>query len=440
MKQLLLRIFIGITCLAAPAGVTAAVTRPAPLLAPDGERFLFIADISEDMERLKAENEAALYDLLLAGLYGQMRDGDSYGLWAFNKETYTGRFPMQVWDARKRSQLATIAAAFLAGHNYEKSSDTKQMITQLATVIQAVSNLTVFIISDGSSVMHGTPFDKKIADEYKRKRRERSAAKRPFVTTLIVRDGRMVDYSVVVAGQPIQLPPRSLPMATARAAPLDRPPGNLLSNTPVGAPGAAAPAASTQLPTNWLALAEPAAAAASAAPTNVFSDTTNLIARSEAVPSPEASVPPRRAPVMQIVTRSNSLPAALNPIPSTLAETNGLAVSPPSPSATTPAFVALAAITAAELKPNAAGESLRSLLPPTITVAARERAAETVKPEPPGAIEATALPSSRPAGESWMLTFAVVLLALVLMLLLVVLRRLRPTPGSSLITQSMERR
>jgi hypothetical protein len=138
------------------------------------------------------------------------------------------------------------------------------------------------------------------------------------------------------------------------------------------------------------------------------------------------------------------MPAETNALAAALIGTNPPEATAPaqSPPTTEPTVAAQPAISPLELKTKAmaAEESLRSVVPATITVAARELSAKTAKPEPPGALEATALPSPRTAGENWMLTFAVVLLALVLMLLLVVLRRLRPTPGSSLITQSMERR
>src|SRR5262245_45215758 len=121
MKRTLLLIIVWLAGLVTPSQPAVAATDPTPPPAPDAQRFLFVVDISGDMERLQAANETALYELLFSGVYGQMRTGDSYGLWTFNKETYTGRFPMQVWDARKPSQLGAIAAAFLNQQNYEKS-------------------------------------------------------------------------------------------------------------------------------------------------------------------------------------------------------------------------------------------------------------------------------------------------------------------------------
>src|SRR6185295_17969941 len=191
-------------------------------------RFLFIVDTSSGMERLKEQNETTIYDLVRSGLFGQMRTGDTYGLWTFDKETHAGKFPMQVWDAHRASQLATIAAAYLSGQNYENSDDVKRLTDLLTTVIRATSNLNVFIISDGSSNMRGTPFDKAVNTEYRKQRRERSSAKQPFVTTLFARGGSITNYSVVVAVRPILLPERPLPavaVTTKAALPTNRPAG-----------------------------------------------------------------------------------------------------------------------------------------------------------------------------------------------------------------------
>src|SRR3989442_501287 len=169
---------VAVAAASAPARAAGVVVEPAP----DGARFLFIVDMSSSMEYLQTAIEATIYELIGSGLAGQMRVGDTYGLWTFNKETYAGGTPMRVWDPRKSTQLGTIAAAFLNNQPYEKSSNLKQTISTLTGVIRAVSNLTVFIISDGGSPMRGTPFDTTVNADYKKKSKDRSQAKRPFVT------------------------------------------------------------------------------------------------------------------------------------------------------------------------------------------------------------------------------------------------------------------
>jgi hypothetical protein len=362
-------------------------------LAPaDGHRFLFIVDMSEDMESLKDPLEATIYDLIRSGLYGQMQSGDTFGLWTFDKLPHAGKFPVQVWDARKATSIGAIAAAHLSNHHYDKSADLKPVTELLMTVIQAVTNLNVFIISDGDTAMRGTPFDKAINAEYKKKRRERSSAKRPFVTTLIARDSQIVSNSVVIAGQQIVLPARPLPPAinakNTVPAPY-RPAGVLLSNTGITAivssTALQTPLASAPVTTNAAAITEPPS---------------NAVAKSK-IPA---------GAVIQIITKSNNAPAVIertSPEPSdeevALASESAPAnnrslepphvADPPAPGADVP-----------EPQENAPPhDALAAILSAPITVAARERhpEPETISPVPPAAasVAALAVPPVLGAGQ-----------------------------------------
>ncbi len=393
------------------------------------------------MERLKNETEATLYDLLLSGLYGQMLSGDSYGVWTFHKETQAGRFPMQVWDSRRANQLATIAAAFISNQTYEHSAEMKPMTELLDTVIHAVSNLNVFIISDGRTAMRGTPFDKAINAEYKKQRRERNSAKRPFVTALFAGDGSITNHLVAVAGKPIKLPERPPAVVARTIAPQPpiRPPGAILSNTPAPLGIPATPATAEVHQTSSTA-------------------STQSPGATNPPPLPIASLPARPEsslrPVMRIITRSNTVPATSevsiaeaaksNPVPASGADqTNNtpaeLSAQPPPPTAT--ATVATSA-SASAVESSPLRSAFAGMLPAPVTVAARE-----LQPEPgvtkavlPTAVQAAALPAPRDPGAGLFLAFGGLLMAAALFLLFVVIRRVRPAPGCSLITQSMERR
>jgi hypothetical protein len=418
-----------LSCLSLPV-----ISAPTP--APEGERFLFIVDTSSGMERLKEQNETTIYELVRSGLFGQMRTGDTYGLWTFDKETHAGKFPMQVWDAHRASQLATIAAAYLSGQNYENSDDVKRLTDLLTTVIRATSNLNVFIISDGSSNMRGTPFDKAVNTEYRKQRRERSSAKQPFVTTLFARGGSITNYSVVVAGQPILLPERPLPavaVTTKAAPPTNRPAGILLALTPV-TPGAATAASVTNLQNQSTPVPAPTVVTAIAQPSS------NAMAKSETA----------LHRVIQIVTKSNHVPAEVKTSASEPAKSDVTLVSDstqtnlasdlstPAPDPSTLTAAASSLLT----ESPAPRSALTAILPAPITVAARELNPESgvANPAPPAAMQAAALPVPSGPGAGLFLTFGSLLMASAIFLLFVVFRRVRPVPGGSLITQSMERR
>jgi hypothetical protein len=393
------------------------------------------------MERLKAENETTIYELLRSGLFGQMRTGDTYGLWTFDKETHAGKFPLQTYDARRASQLAAIAAAYLSGHNYENSDDVKRMTDLLQTVVQAVSNVNVFVISDGSSAMRGTPFDKAINTEYRKQRRQRSSAKQPFVTTLMARDGSITNYSVVVAGQPILLPERPAPTVTStKPAPASRSAGILLSNTIV-----------TSATVRLSSVTPPASQSAPVpAPSNVAT-----ISQPSSNPDIKPKIPAISA--IQIVTKSNNISTATEPsapepaktdiaLVSTGTQTSNTApeLSAPIPDPPTPAGppAPTGVAVSPEVESPAPRTALASILSAPVTVVARELHPElgTANPAAPSAVQAAALPVPSGSGAGLFLTFGSLLMAAAFFLLFVVFRRLRPVPGGSLITQSMERR
>ena len=376
-----------------PVSVTLGAL-PAMQPAPDGGRFLFVVDMSADMEKLQAATEATLFDLIGTGVHGYMKPGDTFGMWTFNKEMTAGKFAMQTWDPRKSKQQATMAAAFISGINYEHSSDLKGVTQRLKSVIHSVSNVTVFIVSDGDAPMKGTPFDKTINAEYKRQRKERSSSKRPFVTTLIARDGWIIDQSVTVAGNRIDLPPRAVPTAPVPAAYA----ANNVTNQIVSSPVALAP---------------------------------SILITKSAPPEPKPD------PKNVIITKPPAETPSPTPTPATptVAETIIATVNPPPTAPTTPTSGALAAST------SAIESALAKVMPEPLPVAARETRASTeaTNPQPPATLQGMGQPATSGTNSTWMVAFGGIMLAAALLLAVAVLRRGRPAAGASLITRSMDR-
>ena len=169
---------------------------------------------------------------------------------------------------------------------------------------QTCPGYELFIISDGGSAMRGTPFDKAINADYKKLRRQRSGAKLPFVTTLVARDGVMVQHTVTIGSKPVELPQRPPPQsAEVKAAPENKP-----ANAPVAPPP-------------------------------------NVAVKKESEPASVPSAPPSPK-VVQIVTKSNNVDAATNSAPPKPIETasavtnpawtNGVASTPVVPAASPP--------------------------------------------------------------------------------------------------------
>ena len=365
-----------------PLSATFGAT-PTVQSAPDGDRFLFVVDMSADMEKLQAATEATLFDLIGTGIHGYMKSGDTFGMWTFNKEMTAGKFAMQTWDPRKAKQQATMAAAFVSGLNYEHSSDLKGVTQRLKSVIHSVSNVTVFIVSDGDAPMKGTPFDKTINAEYKRQRKERSSSKRPFITTLIAREGWIIDQSVTVAGNRIDLPPRTLPVTPT--PPLQA--ATEVTNSVVASPVVQAPS---------IIIAKPATPEAKPAPKIV------IITKPPAETPPPPSTPATPPVAETIIAIANRAPAPAEPETkpaeiatqeSILAAANIVTTSNPvqatPPKAPAPAGAQAASSSAIE-------NALAKLTPQPLPVSARETtvSTEAANLQTPATIQGMGLPTT----------------------------------------------
>lgn len=410
-----------------------------------GERFLFVVDKSSGMEKLQDATEATIFDLIGSGLYGQMQAGDTFGLWTFNKETSAGKFSMQVWDPRKARQQATIVAAYLSGVEYEGPSNLKDVTEKLKKIIHSVSNVTVFVISDGDSQMKGTPFDKTINADYKNQRKQRASAKRPFVTTLIARDGWIIDQSVTVAGTRIDLPPRSAPAEPQPPALATTAKSNPVVSSPIVQ---APPPATAQTPPPLPKLA-PKISIVTKTPT----ETNTAIPTSSATTVAVAVTEPTRAIEPATIAPVTTPAAAAAPVPgpnltsdpepsraeitsqdSILAAANKRATSPSPDPAATPAAIPVSSSTIESV--------LATLTPEPTPVAAREpsHSSSTTSPEPTAALQGVGTPISASRSSIWQMVFGALLLVAALVLGFTVIRQRRPVAQASLITQSMERR
>ena len=211
MKPLLLLLALcGGLAVPSPAATNVTSTS-APKAVADGGRFLFVVKTSSSMRRIETATRQAVFDMIFTGLNGYLRSGDSLGLWTFNEETQAGDFPMQIWEAESPVDAATRAASHLRAQRYSGDSDTAALILKLQSVIGAVRNVTIFIVMDAGTKFEGTPFDEAVNRTIQQQAREQARARKPFITTLVAREGKIADAFVTIAGQPMTLPERPVP-------------------------------------------------------------------------------------------------------------------------------------------------------------------------------------------------------------------------------------
>ncbi|MEO6182766.1 MAG: hypothetical protein ABIP71_06670 [Verrucomicrobiota bacterium] len=197
--------------------------------ARDNNRFLFVVETSQPMSRMSKAAAETVRDLIGSGVQGQMRPGDTFGIWTFN-EQLSAEFPMQQWTPGGSEKFAQISVDFLKKKRFEKKGVLQSVLQPLFPVLKSSRAITVILISAGSEPMRGTPFDQEINSIYPVYSSELREAKLPFVTILVGRSGKLVAHSVNSSLGPIKIP--NPPIETAPV--VTRPTTNGATALPIG--------------------------------------------------------------------------------------------------------------------------------------------------------------------------------------------------------------
>ncbi|MGD0615038.1 MAG: hypothetical protein ABSA69_06305 [Verrucomicrobiota bacterium] len=193
-------------------------------------RWLFVVETSKHMEpRARAAGQTAA-SLVWSGANGQMRPGDTLGIWTFNDDVYAGRFPLQIWSPGTRQETSAQMFQFLNAQKFEKDSRLDNALGKMLRIIRNSDYITVVLVSDGSKKIHGTPFDDQINRTYRSWSKEQEKALIPFVTVLRAEHGRITHYAVAMPPWPIEMPP--LPAALTQVAAVTPP----AEHPPIAAP------------------------------------------------------------------------------------------------------------------------------------------------------------------------------------------------------------
>ena len=223
----------------AGAFMSARAAQPPAPLTLSSNRYLFIVETSASMQPRASGTLQVVVQLLMSDLNGNLRRGDTLGVWTFNEQLYAGRFPLQVWSPERRQIIAQRVTEFLRKQPLETSPNLNLAITEMLRVIKNSDNITVILFSDGSGEMHGTPFDEQINAVYWEQQLKMQKAGMPFVTVLRAHGGVIVSHSVNFAPWPVDIPIFPTLYETAQGAaaqptPTNPPPNSvsLATNTP----------------------------------------------------------------------------------------------------------------------------------------------------------------------------------------------------------------
>ncbi len=422
--------------------------------APDGDRFLFVVDHSSSMKKLSLVARETVVGMIFKGFDGRMTNGDTYGIWTASAKPQIGVLPMQVWDGGHSLELASLAGKYLRSVPNEGRANFTDLLTMLHSVVTAVGDLNIFIITDGETPFKGSPADAELNQQFKEKGKDARRAGKPLIVTLATREGRMAGFSVTVAGEPIKLPPRparliAKPTPASGTSTEQRAHRSIvITNTPPK------PAIAFEPPPP--APAPVVASVASIPPTPAPA----------AVPSPEPAIEKAAAPVSghQIAAHQAPPPPAPVPTPAapvkpeaptaTPANRNLPAPAPEEPEGNPPTLEKIPSLEPPERPstyraetpsvrdpavpaPGAEPSRFATLLEKKMLVFARESASNRPSSPLPGPAAAMPMASSN---SPMLLILGSALLLVALVLLWLILRHQRRTADASLISRSMDRR
>src|ERR1051325_3072999 len=188
------------TFLALPALSQTNISRPAP------RRYLFIVETSRSMGHRSDGTIKTVANLLFSGMYGQIRQGDTIGVWTYNKELYTGRLPLQRWSTLEQRDVCSAILNFIKSQKYDSQPAFSSVRPPLENVIKDSEFITVVLVSSGEEKMLGTPFDDQMNQLYDNWREEQQKSRMPFVTVLRAKRGTIIGYSVTPSPWQVEFP------------------------------------------------------------------------------------------------------------------------------------------------------------------------------------------------------------------------------------------
>src|SRR5882757_33566 len=153
IRHSLFVILLGILCLLVPA----------KSFGQSPNRWLFIFNTSSTMKDRTKGVQAVTQDLLTTAMHGNLRNGDTIGLWTYNNVLRAEEAPLQTWDPDTAESIARNTVGFMSRYHYEKTAAFGDVLTNMLRVIKISEVVTVILVSDGNDPIKGTPFDDQLS-------------------------------------------------------------------------------------------------------------------------------------------------------------------------------------------------------------------------------------------------------------------------------------
>jgi hypothetical protein len=413
--------------------IPAGRAQPEPQIVDN--RFLFIFDTSAEMKKRLPAVQAEVNGLMSASMGGQLRTGDSLGVWTFDQDLRTGQFPLQHWRPEDAMTIASSINKFVGKQHYANGTRFNVLQPQLNQVIQNSGRLTVLIFCDGEDEINWTPYDDGINRVFQQRLAEQKRTRQPFVLVLRTQLGQYAGCTMNFPPGMVSVPEFPPPPAPVSPPPLAPPPAPVIK-PPIGPPLIII---GTKVETNW----PPAPAPAPPLPTNP-----SPVTPANVVPATPTNpvTPPPTIVVPTTPTNPVAPPLPTNPVPAvqtnaapassanSFAPTNFVApknlIAPPPPTNPAPA-----------IQTNAAPAPPADLFAPTNSAPVTPTNLVSTPPSNPMTFTNPVAPSSKDSGpdHKGALVIGVALLIAAGALAALAIFRSRRTDRGSLITRSMRK-
>ena len=180
-------------------------------------RFLFVFDNSYAM-RYQVKEIVTNFGKLIAGdACGQLRTGDTIGVWLFN-EKLSSDLPLIEWAPDQKENIKTFISAYLHRQHFTGESKLSCVATNLGMIVRASDVLTTIIFCQGIGRVAGTPFDEPIND-FLNSHGRRTKKDLPICIVLQSIHGKYTHYSISANPWPIEIPALPSPPPIVVAAP-----------------------------------------------------------------------------------------------------------------------------------------------------------------------------------------------------------------------------
>ncbi len=199
-------------------------SHPAAQAAQEG-RWLLIFDTSSVMKKRLPATELALKNFLASNGGGQIRAGDSVGVWTFDQQLRPGQFPLIHWSPANAVANTSNLVAFIRQQRYTGNTSFAALQPLLGEIISHSERLTVVIFCDGQDEIKWTPYADGINQTFRQNQDERKNSRQPYVLLMRTQQGKYI-------GCTVNFPPGGLTIPTFPPLPLPAPPPEVTSNLP----------------------------------------------------------------------------------------------------------------------------------------------------------------------------------------------------------------